>query len=36
VVVEDVYNGIETGKKMIMELGNKKYPYKIESRLKMF
>lgn len=25
VVVEDVYNGIETGKKMILKLGNKKY-----------
>ena len=25
VVVEDVYNGIETGKKMIIKLGNKKY-----------
>jgi len=36
VVVEDVYNGIETGKKMIQELGYKKYPYKVESRLKMF
>jgi hypothetical protein len=36
VVVEDVYNGIETGKKMIQELGYKKYPYKVESRFKMF
>jgi len=36
VVVEDVYNGIETGKKMIQELGNEKYQYKVESRLKMF
>lgn len=29
VVVEDVYNGIETGKKMIENLGNKKYNYKL-------
>jgi putative aminopeptidase FrvX len=29
VVVEDVYNGIETGKKMIEKLGNKKYNYKL-------
>jgi acetylornithine deacetylase/succinyl-diaminopimelate desuccinylase-like protein len=36
VVVEDVYNGIETGKKMIQELGNKKYQYKSESKFKMF
>ena len=28
VVVEDVYNGIETGKKMIEKLGYKKYLYK--------
>ena len=27
VVVEDVYNGIETGKKMIENLGYKKYPF---------
>ena len=27
VVIEDVYNGIETGKKMIQELGYKKYSY---------
>lgn len=27
VVVEDVYNGIKTGKEMIESLGNKKYPY---------
>jgi acetylornithine deacetylase/succinyl-diaminopimelate desuccinylase-like protein len=30
VVVEDVYNGIEVGKKMIENLGNKKYRFKIE------
>ena len=36
VVVEDVYNGIETGKKMIQELGYKKYHYKVESKFKMF
>jgi hypothetical protein len=36
VVVEDVYSGIETGKKMIEGLGYKKYPYKVESKLKMF
>ena len=32
VVVEDVYSGIETGKKMIEGLGNKKYPFKVESK----
>ena len=31
VVVEDVYNGIETGKKMIQELGYLKYKYIPES-----
>jgi hypothetical protein len=30
VVVEDVYNGIETGKKMIKRLGNEKYQYVLE------
>jgi di/tripeptidase len=30
VVVEDVYNGIETGKKMIESLGYKKYEYKLK------
>jgi acetylornithine deacetylase/succinyl-diaminopimelate desuccinylase-like protein len=34
VVVEDVYNGIETGKQMIESLGNKKYQYKVESKFK--
>jgi hypothetical protein len=32
VVVEDVYNGIETGKKMIQDLGYKKYLYKTDSK----
>ena len=32
VVVEDVYSGIETGKKMIEGLGNKKYPFKVDSK----
>jgi acetylornithine deacetylase/succinyl-diaminopimelate desuccinylase-like protein len=36
VVIEDVYNGIETGRKMIQELGNKKYQYKSEPKYKMF
>ena len=27
VIVEDVYNGIETGKEMIEKLGNVKYPF---------
>jgi tripeptide aminopeptidase len=36
VVVEDVYNGIETGKKMIQMLGNKKYQYKTESKYDLF
>jgi putative aminopeptidase FrvX len=36
VVIEDVYNGIETGRKMIQELGNKKYQYKSESKYRMF
>ena len=31
VVIEDVYNGIETGKKMIQELGYKKYSFIPES-----
>jgi di/tripeptidase len=30
VVVEDVYNGIEVGKKMIEKLGNSKYRFKME------
>ena len=30
VVVEDVYNGIEVGKKMIEKLGNQKYKFKTE------
>ncbi len=30
VVIEDVYNGIETGKKMIESLGYKKYEYKLK------
>jgi di/tripeptidase len=30
VVVEDVYNGIEVGKKMIERLGNQKYRFKME------
>ena len=34
VVVEDVYNGIETGKQMIESLGNKKYQYKSEPKFK--
>jgi len=32
VVVEDVYSGIETGKKMIQDLGYKKYLYKTDSK----
>ena len=32
VVVEDVYSGIETGKKMIEGLGYKKYPFKVDNR----
>jgi len=32
IVVEDVYSGIETGKKIIEGLGNKKYPFKVESK----
>ena len=32
VVVEDVYSGIETGKKMIEGLGYKKYPFKVDSK----
>jgi hypothetical protein len=34
VVVDDVYNGIETGKQMIERLGNKKYQYKSEPKFK--
>jgi putative aminopeptidase FrvX len=32
VVIEDVYNGIKTGKQMIEKLGNKKYQYVAESK----
>jgi hypothetical protein len=32
VVIEDVYNGIETGKKMIEKLGYKKYKFNSKSR----
>jgi hypothetical protein len=32
VVVEDVYNGIKTGKQMIEKLGNQKYQYVAESK----
>jgi di/tripeptidase len=31
VVVDDVYNGIEVGKKMIENLGNQKYRFKLET-----
>jgi hypothetical protein len=30
-VVDDVYNGIEVGKKMIEKLGNQKYRFKLET-----
>ena len=36
VIVEDVYNGITTGKEMIERLGYKKYKYKSESKYKLF
>jgi acetylornithine deacetylase/succinyl-diaminopimelate desuccinylase-like protein len=36
VVVEDVYNGIKTGKHMIEKLGNQKYQYVAESKYKWF
>ena len=32
VVIEDLYNGIETGRKMIQELGCNKYTYKIPDK----
>lgn len=36
VIIEDVFNGIQTGKDMIEKLGYKKYQYKSESRHKWF
>ena len=33
VIIEDVYNGITTGSKMIEKLGYKKYQYKTESKV---
>ena len=36
VVVEDVYNGIEVGKKMIEKLGNSKYRFKMEKPDKFY
>jgi len=32
VVIEDVYNGIKTGKELIEKLGNVKYPFKSKPR----
>jgi hypothetical protein len=31
-VIEDVYNGIKTGKELIEKLGNVKYPFKSKPR----